>query len=726
MPHHRVTVTRPAPANGADVTPTTTSGVTVTTRAIHRDGRAIFPVSGEVHYSRVPRRRWRAVLEAARAGGLTHVATYVLWNHHEPVRGEIDFSDGLDLRSFAETAIDVGLGVILRIGPYAHAEARHGGLPDWLADSDLALRTNDPDYLAIVDAWYERLAAEVAGIPLFSVQVDNELYDGAAHLARLRQMAERHGFAAPIWTATAWGAAQVPNGFLPVYGGYPESFWVDADAGPDLRSFSNFYPSPRRDDDSIGADHRAVDAVGEADAAGALDAAGAVTTPAEPYPFATCELGAGMTSAYHRRLDVPPEDVAALALAKLASGSVWQGFYMYADGVNPRRDLQESHETGSPNDFVELSYDFGAPVQVDGAVRPSWFALRRQHQLLQRWGSALADMPASFPAGAVDTPDVTGLRWSVRSDGVVGFVFVVNRQPHVALPEHRDVRFVVTTDAAEVAFPAVDIPSGASFAWPFGLPLGDVTLAWLTAQPVAELDWQGAPLLVAAATDGIPARLEADATVEAADVPGRGRWFALRRDGQVRARVLILEEPDADAATVIDGRLVWAPGAVVTADGVIRWAGAETARAEVLTDAGWRSLEVAASPAGKLDWTIDRSAGDPPAGTYGESGRASVPRDWSAAAVVRMPARPGDDRSWVIEWHGDVARAWSGERLVSDAVWTGRPWRIPAEARGDAVELRIEILPAPPSAPVYFPAAPTAGAAVVSARAESSAEAQVG
>ena len=81
-----------------------------------------------------------------------------------------------------------------------------------------------------------------------------------------------------------------------------------------------------------------------------------------------------MTSAYHRRLDVPAADVAALAMAKLASGSVWQGYYMYADGRNPRRGLQESHAAAGPNDFPEIAYDFGAPVQVDGATRPSWAA----------------------------------------------------------------------------------------------------------------------------------------------------------------------------------------------------------------------------------------------------------------------------------------------------------------------------------------------------------------
>ncbi|MFS0865811.1 beta-galactosidase [Microbacterium sp. 179-B 1A2 NHS] len=728
MPVHRLVVAAPTDAPVAAVTASPgRAEVDVTARSLRRDGRAIFPLSGEIHYSRVPRRRWDRVLRAARAGGLTHVSTYVLWNHHEAERGAYDFAGGKDVRAFAAAALDAGLEVILRIGPYAHAESRHGGLPDWLADSGLPLRTNDPGYLAEVDRWYARLAAEVRGIPLFSVQVDNELYDGAAHLGRLREMAETHGFAAPLWTATAWGAAQVPDGFLPVYGGYPESFWVEADSGPDLRSFSNFYPTPRRDDDSIGADHRG-DAVGASRA-----------SSGEPFPFATCELGSGMTSAYHRRLNVPAADVAALALAKLASGSVWQGYYMYGDGRNPAPRLQESHETGAPNDFVDLSYDFGAPVQVDGAVRPSWFALRRQHALIDRWGAALAEMPASFPDDAVDTPDVTGLRWSVRSDGTTGFVFVVNRQPSTELPAHADTRFVVTGPSGTVEFPPVDVPSGAAFAWPFGLAVGDVTLAWLTAQPIAELEWRGAPLLVAAATAGIRPQLAADADVEfrapggrgasagRGVSGGRGAEFELRRDGEVRARVLVLDEADADAVVVAGGRLVWAPGAVVGADGSLEFAGAAAAdaAAEVLGEDGWQPVDVAAVPVAPATWTIEREAGAAPAAATGASGRASVPSDWSGAALVTVPLDPADERTLALSWSGDVARAWDGDRLVSDAVWTGRPWRIPAEERGGATELRVEILPAPPTGRVYFPAEPPTGAAVTAAEFESVVTAQL-
>lgn len=664
------------------------TSIRVTPQSITQGGASMFPVSGEIHFSRLARERWDPVLRAAAAGGLTHISSYVFWNHHEPRRGELSFDGHRDVRAFAECAARHGLGVIARIGPHVHAESRHGGLPGWLVDSGVPLRTNDPRYLAEVERWYAALAHELRGVELFSIQVDNELYDRPEHLVELRRIAEARGLSAPLWTATAWGGAVVPDGFLSAYGGYPGSFWVDADAGDDARSAANFVPSPRRDDDTIGADHRTV-------------AAGGTDRP--PHPFVTCELGAGMVSAYHRRLDVPGADVEAIALAKLASGSVWQGYYMYADGRNPARGLQESHAVGAPNDFPDLSYDFGAPLSLDGAPRDSWFRLRRQHLLLRSWGEALAAMPASFPAGAVDAPGDQSLRWSLRTDGRSGFVFVVNHQPGVALPAHADVRFEVPLAERTVLFPPVEVTRDAVFAWPFGLRVGEVELAWLTAQPVTQLVWRDAPLLVAAATPGVTPATEADADVSAVDHPGPGAWFELTRGGSVAARILVLDEADSLAASVVSGSLVLAPGAVVDDAGMLlSGASAREPRAWALSDDGWRSVVAVGDASAALTWTIERDAGAAPPAA-GASGRASVPADWSDAALVRLPVDPADDRTLVVRWRGDAARAWHGDRLVSDALWNGRPWRIPAEDRGTATELRLELLPIAPGAPIHLP-----------------------
>ena len=692
----------------AAVTDLASGDVQVTSRFVQVGGEPVFPLTGEVHFSRLPRAQWDATLRRMRASGMTHVASYVLWNHHEPVRGEASFSGDLDLRAFLQAAIGHGLGIVLRIGPYAHAESRHGGLPDWLVETGVAVRTDDPAYLAEVERWYTMLADEVRGIELFAIQVDNELYDQPTHLTTLRRLAERVGFDAPLWVATGWGGAELPDDVLPVFGGYSDSFWIEASDTRDLRSETNFFPSARRDDDGIGADHR----TGTPGAAREYD-----------LPFATCEIGAGMTAAYHRRPLVTAADVDALTLAKLASGSVWQGYYMFSDGRNPRAGLQESHAAGEPNDFPDISYDFGAPLTVDGKPRESWFRLRRQHHLLHRWGPQLATMPASFPADAPDAPDTEGLRWSVRSDGESGFLFVINHQPGVTLPAHDQVAFTVATDAGEIAFPAVDIPSDAAFVWPFALRVGEATLRWATAQPLTEVVWRGAPLVVLGATAGIPARFDADAEVREADLDGPGSLFELVRDGEVVARVLVLSEADAPrlgvrTAAAGAAELVVADG-VVASDRVEIFDGGD-GEVRRLTDDGWVVVGAAAPGRTPVEVSLVRQAGSPPERHAADNGRASIPTDWSGAAQYALDLPDDADGTLVIDWEGDVARAWVGDRLLSDAVYRGEPWRIGPHERRGAQHIAIEILPPHPAADVYIGAGrvPTR-AAVDSARLES-------
>lgn len=699
--------------------------VGVNSRYVSVDGEPVFPVSGEIHYSRIPRELWDDVLRRARAGGLTHVATYAFWNHHEDADGVLSFDGDLDVRHFLELAAGHELGLVLRLGPYVHSEARHGGLPDRIADAAWQVRTNDPGYLVEVEKWYAALFEQVRGLDLFGVQVDNELYDQPDHLVELRRIAERVGFSAPLWTATAWGAAQLPDDVFALYGGYTDSFWIEATDLRDNRSLTNFYPSRVRDDDGIGADHRKLRDARVPDAPVSQEAA-------DDHPFATCELGGGMVSAYHRRPLVTGRDVEALGLAKLASGSIWQGYYMYADGRNPRRGLQECHAVGEPNDFMELGYDFGAALTLDGVPRESWFHLRRQHLFLERWGSGLVTMPAVLPDDAPKPHDVTSLRWSVRSDGERGFLVVVNHQPSDVLPAHEGVTFELALDGGTVSFPELDLPADSAFVFPFGLEVGGVELEWATAQPVTEVAWQGLPLLVLAAVDGIEPRFATSAGVAEVDVDGPGDWWSLAVDGATRAHVVVLSDAESLRLGVADGRAVLGD-VVVAGDRVESFEPAATdvdhlgeegtgfgpaTYALQLTDDGWRPLLPApVAEVSGVAWTLVREPGAAPAAVVAPNGRASVPTDWSGAAEITLSAPAGG--TLVIGWEGDVARAWDGDRLVSDAVYNGREWRITAAERAGAGELRIEVLPLADDAPVLVCAGRPTGCGLTAARVES-------
>ncbi|CAJ0967047.1 unnamed protein product [Ranitomeya imitator] len=106
---------------------------------------------------------------------------YVSWNLHEPQRGKFDFSGNLDLRSYLDTAAEVGLWVILRPGPYICSEWDLGGLPSWLLqDQDMQLRTTYKGFAEATEAYFDHLLPRVVrhqysrGGPIIAVQVENE------------------------------------------------------------------------------------------------------------------------------------------------------------------------------------------------------------------------------------------------------------------------------------------------------------------------------------------------------------------------------------------------------------------------------------------------------------------------------------------------------------------------------------------------------------------------
>ncbi|MFC8097812.1 beta-galactosidase [Streptomyces sp. NPDC057363] len=727
--------------------------VSVDSRCVHRDGKPWIPVTGEFHFSRYPADRWREELLKMRAGGMDTVATYLFWNQHEEHRGVLRFDDGLDVRRFVELCGELGLAVVARIGPWAHGECRNGGFPDWLAETGCVPRTDDPAYLELVRPYYARIARELRGLshdeggPVVAVQIENELYDQPAHLATLRRTAEEAGLRAPLWTATAWGAADLPaDVLLPLYGGYPEAFWEDAHDGWARHMRRHYFFTSIRDDHAIGADLRSHSAAG--------------TGPDDRrYPYATCELGGGMAIAYHRRPLVPAADITSLALAKLGSGSVWQGYYMYHGGsqrLDHELPNQETHDTGYPNDLPVVSYDFQAPLGEYGQVRPSFFALRTHHLFLRAYGAELARMTPAPPETEPDgLDDRSTLRWTVRSDGERGFLFVNNHQPHESLPRHDEVRFQVRlADGRAVTLPdrPVSIPSGAHFVWPIGLDLGrGITLGWASAQPVTRLRVDGVPTAVLAATAGVPVtlalpagarvegpaevRTDPDATLVSVPEPGTDALLTVHGpDGPVR--VLVLAERQALAVDKVHvrgaDRLLLSDDLVLTdGDGLrVHTTASATSVAflpapDALTGAG---LDAPVADGAFTRWPLTLPGGAaeptvtcvraeatvPPARTGGSHGRASAPRDedFETAAVYRVtvPAEAfaGDGEVLLrVAYTGDVARAYIDGRLVADHFWYGPDWeiglrRFAGQAAGHGVEIRV--LPLPGASEVYVDA----------------------
>ena len=112
---------------------------------ILRDGKPWLPAMGEFHFSRTPASDWREDIRLMKAGGIDIIATYIFWNHHEPEPGRFDFSGCRNIRQFLDICDEEDMAVCLRIGPWCHGEALHGGFPDWLCRQVHAIRSNHPD-----------------------------------------------------------------------------------------------------------------------------------------------------------------------------------------------------------------------------------------------------------------------------------------------------------------------------------------------------------------------------------------------------------------------------------------------------------------------------------------------------------------------------------------------------------------------------------------------------
>ncbi|HEX2144109.1 MAG TPA: beta-galactosidase [Glycomyces sp.] len=696
--------------------------IEVTSRWFERSGRPWFPVTGEIHYSRIRRERWSEVLAHARAGGLDSVATYVFWNAHEPEPGKFCWDGNRDLRAFVELAASHDLGVVVRLGPWAHGESRHGGFPDWLVERDLAARTNDPRYLALVRDLYAETIVQLRGLahaeggPVIAAQVDNELYDQPEHLATLRELAEELGLRVPIWTATGWGGAQVPDSLLPVYSAYADGFWDDSETEWPAFAPIHFRYSEIRDDLTVGADLRE-----------ALDGVEAGEAANRELPFATCELGGGMHVAYHRRPLVAPEDVAALALAKIGSGSVWQGYYMYAGGTQrtgPHGTEQESQATGYPNDVPASSYDFHAPIGEHGQIRAHHHLLRRQHLWLREEGHRLAPMTTTIGGGSDDDPEE--LRWAVRSDGKSGYLFLTTYQPSKRpLAAQPSVQLTVDFDEGSVSIPSrpLDVPIGVSVAWPLRYRLTpDIELRSATAQLVTRIADEYGELVVLAATEGVPVELVVDdgtgaKVIEPDAAPGpqcvvelpgvrllildeAGTNHLYRLPIAGRERLILSDAP----AYVEDGDLVLHPDTgqstvAIVPPVVLNGEGLSTPRDEGL----WRAWDLDSPTSGGavIQSDLRPAHGSPPAPRRGGPlDRLSAPLDYSGAARVRVDVPAGAftaDRTLLrVKWTGDTGRAWAGGELIGDHFWHGRAWDLDLtpHARAIAAEgLTLELLP---------------------------------
>jgi len=670
-----------------------------------KDGKPWFPIMGELHFSRYPRQYWEEALLKMKAGGVETVATYVFWIHHEEIEGQWDWVDGKSLRDFLQLCAKHGLTAFVRIGPWAHGEARNGGFPDWLLTKGFTPRTNDPRYLAYARKLYEQIYGQCRGLlfkdggPVIGVQIENELTSDAEHLRTLKAMAREVGFDVPFYSATAWMSVSLPEGeLLPVWAGYPDMPWERNEPAPIpprkqylFTSGLDLFPVNMMDAPGAGLD------LSRLKSENLLDKA--VWLP-KGLPYAMGELGGGIQITEWRRPVVTAKDIAALAYTALGKGANLLGYYMFQGGSQPRGKLTGMEEPGCP----AVSYDFQAPLGEFGDARESYHRLRALHLFLEDFS---AQMTATLPVLPSEMPsqpaDAGTLRSIVRAADGKGFLFWSDYHRGVRMTDLGPLQFEIKLKDGRVLVPAT-LKKDTFGIWPINLSLGDALLHYATAEPlgvVAGAD--GVPTYFFFASEGVaPEFLFDSGTLRGVDgdcvgmiesmggltkvsalSPGTGCLMRIETASGKRVRILTLT--NEQSRQYWKARLAGKDHVFLSADDL------QFDRDRVTVDStGSGPISLAVYPA------VPRLSGSGPAALAkaadGVFTRYELP---VRPRAIEVAAEPQGGGKWKlklpkdaldglvdvyvdVQFTGDVARLWSadGSRLLGDRFYSGPAWRI--------------------------------------------------
>ncbi|MET3116558.1 beta-galactosidase [Undibacterium sp. GrIS 1.8] len=729
-----------------------------------KDGQPWLPVMGEFHYSRSPADSWEAELSKMKSAGINIVSSYVIWNHHEEQEGIFNWKGNRDLHHFLELCRKVGLKAVVRVGPWAHAEARFGGIPDWVVNT-MPTRGNDPQYLHFVERLYRQIGVQLKGQlwkqggSVIAIQLENEYNltgagEGAAHISTLKKLALQAGLDVPLYTVTGWDGTVYPSGEVtPVFGGYPDEPWgVSTSELPPKETYAFRFDSR---------------VSGDLGAQTAASAPGTAETDKELTPFLGAEYGAGLPAMYRRRTLVSADDIASMLPVQLGSGVNLMGYYMFHGGRNPsglsvQNSLEESTLTGGYNDTPMISYDFNAPLGPDGQQRPVLSALRPFHYFLNNFGDRLAPMTVRKPelvsASAIDlnTP-----RFSVRSAGDSAFLFFNNHVRQYPMPTQRGVQFSVKLSHQTVVFPQhpVDIADGNYFIWPINFDLDGTRLIYATAQPVARLDNGKAGLLyVFAEQKDIPVEFAFDPavasylTTSASEVhqktsdgkliidgikAGTSSPFSLQQPNARPITVLVLKPEQLKQLSIGDfagqRHLVLSGQEPYFASKGLYLRTQEIAPVTVdfrfavyppLDRSPHSSIPLIASAkdgifqvfeaklkARKLDVKVTelRAAQQMPPVIIGGLAKAAmqpIPENFRYAATwqIAIPQeqlRDAGEAILELDFVGDIGRLFSGTKMLDDWYYNGQHWQYKIKPTDTA--LTLSVLPLLANAPIYLP-----------------------
>ena len=611
-------------------------------------GKHVLPVMGEIHYARVPAKDWRREIQKMKAGGITIVATYVFWIHHEPEEGHWNWAGNMNLREFLEVCKSENMPVVLRIGPFCHGEVYQGGFPDWVVQrhvsnpTEYKVRSMAKGFIKEVERLYYNIFGQVNGLlwkdggPVVGVQIENECRGPWNYYMTLKDIAVKAGFDVPFMTRTGWPKLNGKEEFgklLPLYGDYADGFWDRKLTDMPGEYSKAFVFKDNRMSGAIATETFSADELKETE------------NSKLTYPYLTCELGGGMMPSYHRRINISGNEAMPLAICKLGSGSNLPGYYMYHGGTNPYNPAHTMAETQKTavtnyNDMPYMTYDFQCPLGEMGQPNDIAFHQTRfLHQFLADWGEELSQM------------DVDTLSEHYARRGCFEFY-----NDYVRM--HNE--------------------SGRVYVRPVGMQfLGHTITA--DAQPFCKV---GDTIYF------IPVKgMKPTITID-----GKKRALKTSPSGDKRGAFILLSPQQALRAYKIDGELHFAQheGGILYKDG------------DKIVEEYWREMD------DRVEVNKVREADAPREIVMGKQKVAAMPEDgdFDKAAVYEMNI----DSSFVscadsafirIDYAADCARVYADGKLVQDNFWNGKPMLVRvSDLVGKKVELRI--LPLRKDAPIYL------------------------
>jgi len=399
--------------------------VTYDDRSFIVDGKAVWLVSGSVHYFRVPSALWADRLVKARRAGLNCVSTYVPWNFHEPAEGQWQFTGDHDVAEFVRLAGEMGLYVILRPGPYICSEWDFGGLPGWLtAKSGIAYRTSNAAYSHYFDKYFRAVLPRLAelqvtrGGNIILIQNENEyvqttMPDRLNYLQFISQLFRRYGFDIPIINCNLFSDPPLDDSVECV------NTWERA--VQDLKRMRLRQPNR---------------------------------------PLLVTEFWPGWFDAWggsHSRRD--GRETARRAMEILGCGAQFN-YYMWHGGTN--FGFWAGRDERGPAVYQTTSYDFDAPLAEGGGLTEKYYYTKLVNMLAQHMGPYFAQ--AAMDSPGINVHDSTAAlnisgplgRWAVVTNN--GRAEITSAR--VSLPQGREL--VVPLEPIGAAAVPADLKLGAS------------------------------------------------------------------------------------------------------------------------------------------------------------------------------------------------------------------------------------------------------------------------